>query len=58
MGGILVTMMYARTEFIYAVLLVASFLIEGSQATFQVEAAIGPTRTYLSPPWTVMFRLT
>ena len=42
-----------RTEIIYAALLVASFLIEGSQATLQVK---GTMRTYLSFP--MVFRLT
>jgi len=38
-------MMYARTEFLYAVLLVASFLMEGSQATHQVRAVTLVTGT-------------
>lgn len=37
--GIMI-MIYARTEFIYAVLLIASF-IEGSQATLRVRASTG-----------------
>jgi hypothetical protein len=38
--GIMI-MIYARTEFIYAVLLIASFFIEGSQATLRVRASTG-----------------
>lgn len=46
-------MMYARTEFVYTVLLVASFLIEAAQATLQVRAV--PLGAFLLFP--VMLRL-
>lgn len=38
---VIMIMMYARTEMIYVVLIVASFLTEGAQATHQVRAPIG-----------------
>ena len=42
-------MMYARTEFLNAVLLVASFLIDGSQATHQARAVTLGTYLFSLP---------
>ena len=48
--GILVIIMYARTEFLYAVLLAAASFIEGSQASLQARATpSGNVSFFFSP---------